>query len=70
LKQDEIPLLSRILSVADAYDAMASDRAYRKRMDTEKILGIIREAANTQFDPDVVHAFMTLHDTGKIESAA
>ncbi|MCK7511494.1 MAG: hypothetical protein MZV70_50580 [Desulfobacterales bacterium] len=33
LRQDEIPFLARILSVADAYDAMASDRAYRKRME-------------------------------------
>jgi putative nucleotidyltransferase with HDIG domain len=70
LKQDEIPLLSRILSVADAYDAMASDRAYRKRMETERIMSIIKGAANTQFDPDVVHAFLTLHDRGKIDSAA
>ena len=70
LKHDKIPLLSRILSVADAYDAMASDRAYRKRMDTEKILVIIKEAANTQFDPDVVHAFLALYDKGTIDSAA
>ncbi len=66
LKQDEIPLLSRILAVADAFDAMASDRAYRKKMDPEKILGIIRGAANTQFDPEVVRAFLALHGEGKI----
>jgi HD-GYP domain-containing protein (c-di-GMP phosphodiesterase class II) len=67
LKQDEIPLLSRILSVADAYDAMVSDRAYRKRMEIDKILGIIRSAANTQFDPDVVDAFIALHESGAID---
>jgi energy-coupling factor transport system substrate-specific component len=49
---------------------MASDRAYRKRMETERIMSIIKGAANTQFDPDVVHAFLTLHDIGKIDSAA
>ncbi len=37
---DKIPFLARILSVADAYDAMNSDRAYRKKMETEKILSI------------------------------
>jgi putative nucleotidyltransferase with HDIG domain len=70
LKGDQIPLLARILSVADAYDAMASDRAYRKRMETEKVLNIIRNAANTQFDPDVVEALLSLHDQGKIVFAA
>jgi response regulator RpfG family c-di-GMP phosphodiesterase len=70
LKGEEIPLLARILSVADAYDAMASDRAYRKRMETEKVLDIIRGAANTQFDPDVVEALLNLHDQGKIAFAA
>jgi response regulator RpfG family c-di-GMP phosphodiesterase len=66
LKGDEIPLLSRILSVADAFDAMASDRAYRKRMELPKVLKIIQSAANTQFDPDVVHAFIALHESGTI----
>lgn len=70
LKQDEIPLLSRILSVADAFDAMASDRAYRKRMETNKVLGIIEGAANTQFDPQVVQAFLSLCGQGKIDIAA
>lgn len=70
LEKDEIPLLSRILSVADAFDAMASDRAYRKRMEIERVLNIIREAADTQFDPQVVHALLTLHGQGKIDFAA
>lgn len=66
LKGDEIPLLARILSVADAFDAMASDRAYRKRMDTEKVVGIIRDCAGTQFDPDVVEALLSIHGQGGI----
>lgn len=70
LKGEEIPLLSRILSVADAFDAMASDRAYRKRMDIEKVLVIINGAAKTQFDPEVVETFLTLHGEGKIHIAA
>jgi len=79
LKQDQIPLLARILSVADVYDAMASDRAYRKRMEEELILKIINEGVGTQFDPDVVAAFMKAYhqgiishymETGQIKDAA
>jgi putative nucleotidyltransferase with HDIG domain len=66
LKADQIPFLARILSVADVYDAMASDRAYRKRMEEALILKIIHEGAGTQFDPQVVEAFETVYEQGKI----
>jgi putative nucleotidyltransferase with HDIG domain len=66
LRQHEIPLLARILSVADVYDAMASDRAYRRRMEESIILKIIHESAGSQFDPDVVAAFEEAYDQGKI----
>jgi len=66
LAGDAIPLLSRILSVADAYDAMNSDRAYRRRMETEKILQIIQNGAGTQFDPKMVHVFLELHHQGAV----
>ncbi|MBF0204286.1 MAG: response regulator [Desulfamplus sp.] len=62
LKGDEIPKLSRILAVADAFDAMASDRAYRKKMDKEKVIAIIKECSGTQFDSEVVDAFLTIVD--------
>ncbi len=65
-KAGEIPLLARILSVADVYDAMASDRIYRKRMEEEKILKIINGGAGTQFDPDAVNIFMKLYNEGNI----
>ncbi len=68
LKQQQIPFLARILSLADAYDAMASDRAYRKRMEEALILKIIEEGAGTQFDPDVVAAFKIVYDEGTILS--
>ncbi|MBW2591534.1 MAG: response regulator [Deltaproteobacteria bacterium] len=58
LKGDKIPLLARILSVADVYDALSSDRAYRKKMDEKKVLQIISDGAGSQFDPVVVDAFM------------
>lgn len=61
LKGDKIPLLARILSVADVYDALSSDRAYRKKMDEKEVLQIICEGAGSQFDPVVVDAFMRYH---------
>ncbi len=67
LKQEQIPFLARIMSVADVYDAMASDRAYRKRMEEEVILKIINEGAGTQFDPDVVAAFLEVYNQGAIK---
>jgi putative nucleotidyltransferase with HDIG domain len=66
LKGDEIPRLARILSVCDAYDAMASNRVYRKKMEPEKIIGILHQCAGTQFDPEMVAVFVKLHDTGSI----
>ncbi len=62
LKGDAIPKLSRILSVADVFDAMASDRAYRKRMEKQKVLVIIEQGKGTQFDPEVVEAFLKIAD--------
>jgi putative nucleotidyltransferase with HDIG domain len=58
LQGDKIPLLARILSVADVYDAISSDRAYRKKMDEKSVLQIIHDGAGSQFDPVVVEAFM------------
>ncbi|PIE71469.1 MAG: transcriptional regulator [Deltaproteobacteria bacterium] len=66
LSGEEIPFLARILSVADAYDAMASDRAYRRRMPEEDVLSIIRDGAGSQFDPQVVETFMVLHGKGAL----
>ncbi|SDT85965.1 HD domain-containing phosphohydrolase [Desulfobacula phenolica] len=58
LKGEQIPKLARILCVADSFDAMASDRAYRKKMKKSKVLDIIKENSGTQFDPIVVEAFL------------
>ncbi len=57
LKGLEIPLLARIISVADAYDAMTEERVYRKAMTEERALEELRRNAGNQFDPDVVQAF-------------
>ncbi len=66
LKGQSIPLLARILSVADVYDAIASDRAYRKRMDEAKILEIMYGGAGTQFDPDIIDIFRKLYESGEL----
>lgn len=60
LKGENIPKLSRILCVADSFDAMASDRAYRKKMEKSEVIKIIRENSGTQFDPKVVNAFLNV----------
>lgn len=64
LKGEDIPLLGRILSVADVYDAIASDRAYRRKMSEEQILAIMYEGSGTQFDPTVIEIFKKLYNDG------
>jgi putative nucleotidyltransferase with HDIG domain len=66
LKGEDIPLLARILSVADVYDAIASDRAYRKRMEEKTILDIMYSGAGTQFDPKLIDLFRELYESGQI----
>jgi putative nucleotidyltransferase with HDIG domain len=55
---DDIPLGARILAIADAFDAMISDRPYRSAMSMTQIVEEIRRCAGTQFDPVVVAAFL------------
>lgn len=59
LKEEDIPLLARIFSVADAFDAMTSDRPYRKRMSIEKATGELVSNKGTQFDPAIVDTFLS-----------
>ena len=66
LKKTEIPFLARILSVADVYDALSSDRAYRQKMAEKQVLQIIRQGIGTQFDPQVVETFFKLHEQGQL----
>lgn len=57
-KGEQIPLGSRIIAVADAFDAMTTDRPYQKARQTWEALEIIEKGAGTHFDPDVVTAFV------------
>ncbi len=58
LQHEEIPLASRIIFVCDAFDAMTTDRPYRKAMSEQAALAELRRCASTQFDPAVVQAFV------------
>lgn len=58
LKGQEIPVLSRILSIADAFDAMTEDRVYRKAMTYEAAIREIERNAGTQFDPEITRLFV------------
>jgi diguanylate cyclase (GGDEF)-like protein len=62
LLSDEIPLGSRILFVADAYDAMTSERVYRRKLPHDGAMAELERCAGTQFDPDVVAAFKAEFD--------
>lgn len=57
LKGQEIPLLARILAVADAFDAMTSSRAYRQAMDSSEAFQELELYAGSQFDPELVEVF-------------
>jgi HD-GYP domain-containing protein (c-di-GMP phosphodiesterase class II) len=57
LRGEAIPVDARIVHVADAYDAMTSNRPYRQRMPEEKVRRILKECSGTQFDPAAVAAF-------------
>ena len=59
---EDIPLDGRILAVADAYDAMTSDRAYRTGRSQEDAEAVLRDGAGTQWDPQVVDAFFRVRD--------
>jgi response regulator RpfG family c-di-GMP phosphodiesterase len=60
LSGQNIPIVGRICAIADAYDAMTSDRAYRRALQHEVAVGEIERCAGTQFDPELADAFVKL----------
>ncbi|SNU06950.1 HD domain-containing protein [Lachnospiraceae bacterium] len=62
LKGEEIPLSARIMAVADVFDALVSERIYKKAFPFEKAMNIIKEDAGTHFDPNVAEAFIQSAD--------
>jgi HD-GYP domain-containing protein (c-di-GMP phosphodiesterase class II)/ligand-binding sensor protein len=59
LKGEDIPMVGRIIAVADAYDAMTTNRPYRVKLDHQEALVELQECSGTQFDPNVVEAFIS-----------
>jgi response regulator RpfG family c-di-GMP phosphodiesterase/signal transduction histidine kinase len=71
LREEEIPLIARIVAVADAYHAMTTDRPYRKALSAQHALDEIIRNSGTQFDPRVVEAFLRgLEKRGAVYAAA
>ena len=62
LKGEEIPLSARIMAVADVFDALISERSYKKAFSFEKAIEIIKESSGTHFDPNIVKAFLNAKD--------
>ena len=58
----EIPLAARITGLADVYDALVSVRCYKKAWPEQKAIGLLEEESGSQFDPEVVRAFLQIHD--------
>lgn len=70
LRGKDIPLIARVLSVADVYDALITDRPYRKAMTVNAAIGLIKSDSGSQFDPDVVRAFLAAWEKGFAEDEA
>ncbi|MBR5115679.1 MAG: HD domain-containing protein [Lachnospiraceae bacterium] len=69
LSDTDIPLIARILSIADAYDAMTSNRVYRKRLSDEDVRREFTRCAGTQFDPALTEIFLRLLEQGELAIA-
>jgi len=65
LKGDEIPIGARIIAIADVYQALTSDRPYRKAFSKKKALDIIKQGSGTQFDPSIVKVFLKILEKEK-----
>lgn len=67
LKGKLIPLTARIIGIADAFDAMTSNRVYRPAMTMDKVIEELNNGSGTQFDPDLVDILLDLIHTGRID---
>ena len=67
LKGEDIPIMARVVCIADAYDAMNSKRIYRNSMSKDYIREELLKCSGTQFDPNMVEAFVKVLDEGKLD---
>ncbi len=70
MKGEEIPIIARIISVADTYDAMTSDRSYRRALPHAVALSEIKRCGSSQFDPEVAQSFLRAVETYREEEQA
>ena len=63
LKGEEIPLVARLFSIVDVWDALSSDRPYRKKMPRWEVVSYLREKSGILFDPKLVDIFLSVIDT-------
>lgn len=66
LRGNDIPLMARILTIADCFDAMTARRPYKQPLPIDYAVGELKKNSGTQFDPDLVSRFVSLIDEGKI----
>lgn len=64
LKGQEIPAMARIISVADAFDAMTSERPHRSKMSIDNAIDELKEHSGTQFDPDIIEVLILANESG------
>ncbi len=62
LKADEIPLSARVMAIVDVFDALSNKRVYKEAWSIDKTMHYIKSQSGTQFDPDVVNAFLLEQD--------
>ena len=67
---EEIPVEARVLAIADAFDAMTSDRPYRRALTRAEALAEVERCSGTQFDPAIAHIFLELFAEAERPSAA
>jgi putative nucleotidyltransferase with HDIG domain len=67
---EEIPLEARVLAIADAFDAMTSDRPYRRALTHEEAVAEVERCAGTQFDPEIARVFLELFAEAELAAAA
>ena len=68
LKGEEIPFIARIIAVADAFDAMTSNRIYRKHLSTEQVMSELEKGAGSQFDPAIARLLVDMLKSGAIKN--
>jgi putative nucleotidyltransferase with HDIG domain len=66
IKGDKVPRTARILALADSFDAMTSDRPYRKGFTMDRAAKIVKDCAGTQFDPELAEVMVGLHERGEL----